>query len=279
MLFKTFRRTSLTSLNVFERCMMLTRCSPVSLAVPRMSLSRHFRQFSLTFGATFYVTTMIETTEARLTWIDLVFHDTTLGAKIVESFTIVNKVVIISTIYQENAGIILIDHDLVNVTPADHAVERLTLVGLVIRPIEEMRVTAVAVAVLGTVDSSLMIAQMEVIDDTKVVIVIDVSMSVIVPILRLIGAPGVQVTTIPGDVDTTHEIRVRTRRRRDLTFEPLRLIVGDRMQRQRRFQQPLQLPSNVQRRHTHIVVHLRHHDLLRLTRAPQFPMQRRGGKR
>ena len=115
--------------------------------------------------------------------------------------------------------------------------------------------------------------------ETTVVIGIDVIMSVIVPIISLIGAQGVQVTTIPGDVDTTREISVRTRHRRELTFGPRRLMVDDRMQRQRRFQQPLQLPSNVQRRHTRIVVHLRHHDLLRLTRAPQFPMQRRGGKR
>ena len=90
-----------------------------------------------------------------------------------------------------------IDHDLVNVTLADRAVVHLTPEGLVIRPIKAVRVNAVAVAVLGTVASSLMIEQMEVIVDTTVVIVIDVSMSVVVPIIRPIGAPGVQVTTIP----------------------------------------------------------------------------------
>ena len=172
-----------------------------------------------------------------------------------------------------------IDHDLVNVTLADRAVVRLTPTGLVIRPIEEMRVNAVAVAVLGTVASSLMIVHMEGIVDTTVVIGIDVIMSVIVPILRLIGAPGVQVATIPGDVNTTHEISVRTRRRRDMTFDPRRLTVGDRMKRQRRFQQSLLLLSSVQRRRTHIGVLLRHHDLLRLIRTPQFPMRRGGGKR
>ena len=194
------------------------------------------------------------------------------------------EAIVLGLITERITVLTLIDHDPVNVTLADRAVERLTLVDLINRPIEEVGVNAVAVAALGTVASSLMIVHMEEVVDTTVVIGIGVIMSVIVPILRLIGAPGVQVTTIPGDVDTTHEISVRTRRRRDLTFEPLRLIVGDRMQRQRRFQQSLQLlslqlPSSVQRRHTHIVVRLRHHDLLRLIRTPQFPMRRRGGKR
>jgi hypothetical protein len=165
-----------------------------------------------------------------------------------------------------------IDHDLVNVTLADRAVVRLTPTGLVIRPIEEMRVNAVAVAVLGTVASSLMIEQMEVIVDTTVVIVIDVSMSVVVPIIRPIGAPGVQVTTTTSDVETTHEISVRTRRRREPTFDPRRLTVDDRMKRQRRFQQSLLLLSSVHRRHTHVGVHLRHHDLSRLIQTPPFRM-------
>ena len=223
--------------------------------------------------------TMTETKRARPTRIDLDL----LGSTIAEKTADANED-IVPTIIEVITDLSTIGHDPVNVTSADHAVERLTLVDLVIRPIEEVRVNAVAVAVLGTVASSLMIVHMEGIVDTTVVIGIDVIMSVIVPILRLIGAPGVQVTMIPGDEDTTHEISVRTRHRQDLTFDPRRLIVGDRMQRQRRFQQSLQLlslqlPSSVQRRHTHIVVRLRHHDLLRLIRTPQFPMRRRGGKR
>jgi hypothetical protein len=221
---------------------------------------------------------MTEAEETRPKWVELV------EAKDVESFTVVIANIFLTTIFEVITDPMPIGHDFVNVTLVDRAVVRLTPTGLVIRPIEEMRVNAVAVAVLGTVDSSLMIAQMEVIVDTTVVDGIDVIMSVIVPILRLIGALGVQVTMIPGDEDTTHEISVRTRHRQDLTFDPHRLIVGDRMQRQRRFQQSLQLlslqlPSSVQRRHTHIVVRLRHHDLLRLIRTPQFPMRRRGGKR
>ena len=221
---------------------------------------------------------MIGTEEACPTWIKIVEANESDGVAIAIAD------IFLTTIFEVITDLMPIGHDLVNVTLVDRAVVRLTPTGLVIRPIEEMRVTAVAVAVLGTVDSSLMIAQMEVIVDTTVVDGIDVIMSVIVPILRLIGAPGVQVTTIPGDEDTTHEISVRTRHRQDLTFDPRRLIVGDRMQRQRRFQQSLQLlslqlPSSVQRRHTHIVVRLRHHDLLRLIRTPQFPMRRRGGKR
>ena len=129
----------------------------------------------------------------------------------------VTEDIVVTTISEVITVLTPIDHDPVNVTSADHAVERLTLVDLVTRPIEEVRVNAVAVAVLGTVASSLMIVYMAGIVDTTVVIGIDVIMSVIVPILRLIGAPGIQVTTIPGDVDTTHEISVRTRHRRDLT--------------------------------------------------------------
>jgi hypothetical protein len=223
---------------------------------------------------------MTETKRARPTRIDLDL----LGPTIAEKTAYAIEDIGITTIYEMITDLKPIGHDLVTVTLADREVERLTPMGLVIRPIEEVRVNAVAVAVLGTVASSLMIVHMEGVVETTVVIGIDVIMSVIVPILRLIGAPGVQVTTIPGDVDTTREISVRTRHRQDLTFDPRRLIVGDRMQRQRRFQQSLQLlslqlPSSVQRRHTHIVVRLRHHDLLRLIRTPQFPMRRRGGKR
>jgi hypothetical protein len=189
-----------------------------------------------------------------------------------ENVVAMRERIVVPTIYEVITDLRPIDHDLVNVTLADRAVVRRTPTGLVIRPIEAVRVNAVAVAVLGTVASSLMIVHMEVIVDTTVVIVIDVSMSVVVPIIRPIGAPGVQVTTIPGDVDTTHEISVRTRRRREPTFDPRRLTVGDRMKRQRRFQQSLLLLSSVQRRHTHIVVLLRHHDLLRLIRTPPFRM-------
>jgi hypothetical protein len=216
---------------------------------------------------------MIETEETRPTWVEII------EAKGNESFAIAIADIVPTTIFEVITDLRPIDHDLVNVTLADRVVVRLTPKRLVNRPIEEAMVGAVAVAALGTVDSSLMIVNMAVIDDTTLVIVIDVIMSVIVPILRLIGAPGDQVTTIPGDVDTTHAISVRTRRRRDLTFDLRRLTVSDRMKRQRRFQQSLLLLSSVQRRHTHIVVLLRHHDLLRLIRIHQFPMQRGGGKR
>jgi hypothetical protein len=213
---------------------------------------------------------MNETERARPTWIDLDI----LSPTIAENTADAAEDIVVTTIFEAITDLRPIDHDRVNVTLADRAVERLTLLGLVIRPIEGVRMNAVAVAVavLGTVASSLMIVAMEVIVDTTVVVVIDVIMSVIIPILRLIGAPGVQVTTIPGDVNTTHEISVRTRRRRDLTFDPRRLTVGDRMKRQRRFQQSLLLLTSVQRRHTHIVVRLRHHDLLRLIRIPLFRM-------
>ena len=240
-----------------------------------MSRSRHFRQFSLTFGAAFYVVTLIVTARTRSSKIDLAI----LALQIMENVDDMSENIVVPTIIEVITDLTPIDHDPVNVTSADHAVERLTLVDLVTRPIEEVRVNAVAVAVLGTVASNLMIVHMEGIVDTTVVIGIDVIMSVIVPILRLIGAPGVQVTTIPGDVDTTREISVHTRHRRELTFGPRRPTVNDRMQRQRRFQRSILLRSSVQRRHTHIVVHLRHRDLLRRIRTPQFPMQRRGGKR
>ncbi len=239
-----------------------------------MSRSRHGRLYSLTFGVAFYVMTMTETEKARPTWIDLDL----LGTTIAEKTAYTNEDIVVPTIFEVITDLRLIDHDLVNVTLADRAVVRLTPTGLVIRPIEAVRVNAVAVAVLGTVASSLMIVHVEVVVDTTVVIVIDVSMSVVVPIIRPIGAPGVQVTTTPGDVDTTHEISVRTRRRREPTFDPRRLTVDDRMKRQRRFQQSLLLLSSVHRRHTHIGVSLRHHDLLRLIRIPRFPTRRRGGK-
>ena len=182
------------------------------------------------------------------------------------------EAIVLGLITERITVLTLIDHDPVNVTLADRAVVRLTPKRLVNRPIEEAMVGAVAVAVLGTVASSLMIVGMEVIVDTTLVIVIDVIMSVTVPILRLIGAPGVQVTTIPSDVDTTHAISVRTRLRRDLTFGPRRLTVDDRMKRQRRLQQSLLLLSSVHRRHTHVGVHLRHHDLSRLIQTPPFRM-------
>jgi hypothetical protein len=189
-----------------------------------------------------------------------------------ENVVAMRENIAVTTISEVITNLRQIGHDLVNVTLADRAVVHLTPMRLVNRPIEEAMVGAVAVAVLGTVASSLMIVGMEVIVDTTLVIVIDVIMSVIVPILRLIGAPGDQVTTIPGDVDTTHAISVRTRRRRDLTFGPRRLTVDDRMKRQRRFQQSLLLLSSVHRRHTHVGVHLRHHDLSRLIQTPPFRM-------